>query len=243
MDEMADVSLLEFVQTSTPYLVDESTLLSEIIARIERDLGLANPQLHSVTIVFGHGMREFYGRMLPDVHADYLTVTDDAGAVRWWVPCGEWNTITFANLLNSQTAGLIDDPREIRIVKTGEFGNGIPPMDWPNFLTVLGHISTVLGLTGLALKGAAAVKKHFGNWRDRRARPEDLVRFVVDRRTWDSSDLGKRLDIPRDDAKAMLDLFGYRFDSDSQLYVRDQRGRSARVRNELKDAFRRYDGE
>ncbi|MBW2673816.1 MAG: hypothetical protein JRD89_10450 [Deltaproteobacteria bacterium] len=242
MDDMPDMSLLDLIDPSKSLLVHEKTTLRAIIADVERDFGLSDPDLMSVTLVFGHELHEFYGRMFPDMHGDHLTVADDSGALRWWVPQGEWDTVTFANLIESHAAGLIGDPTEIRVHKTGQWGNGIPPMNWPQFFEVLEHILTVLGLGTFAVRGFKVLKTRYENWRDVSARPEDIVRFVVDRASWDRVELAKRLAIPRDDAKVLLDLFGYTYDPQTQLYVRNEDGRTARVRNEIKDAFEKYEG-
>ena len=114
-------------------------------------------------------------------------------------------------------------------------------MDWPQFLTVLEHISAILGLAGMAAKGVSVLKTKYQDWRDRRARPEDVVRFVTERVSWDRNDLAKRLGISRDDARAILDLFGFEYDRGTQLYVRQQDGRTTRVRSELKDAFEKHE--
>ncbi|MDO9556608.1 MAG: hypothetical protein Q7J82_03390 [Coriobacteriia bacterium] len=241
MDDMPDMSLLDFIQLSGTLAVDDATTLRDIVVHIERDFGLLNPHLQGVTLVFGHELHEFYGRMFPDMHGDHLTVVDDCGALRWWVPQGEWDLVTFANLVESHEAGLIGDPTEIRVHKTAQWGNGIPPMNWPQFLDVLGHISDVLGLGILIAKGISVLKTRASSWHDRRARPEDVFCFMVGRASWDRVELAKRLAIPADDAKVLLNLFGYTYDRKTQLYVRDENGRTARVRNEVKDAFERYE--
>ncbi|MDO8847261.1 MAG: hypothetical protein Q7W51_02585 [Coriobacteriia bacterium] len=235
---------LDVLSATLPHAVlqvEESTSLAQIVAEVEVELGLADQQYSGLTITFGHELHERYGSMVPDSHGDYLTVLDDRGAVRWWVPRGEWDSITYRNLVDSHLAGLVDDPSEIRLVKSHQYGNGIPPMEWARFFEVLGYILSARELGKLALAGAKAIKAHFDDWRDRRAKPEDIFHFILDRRSWDRDDLAKRLSLSTDESEGVLELFGYSFDEESELFVRDEDGRTMRFRNELKDAFERYE--
>jgi hypothetical protein len=237
-----------FERQSAPAIVvvSDTTTLAEIVSRAGLLFDI-QPREHDVIhVVFDSGHHARTSSLMAAVHADYLTATDDAGAVRWRVPASDWHAISFANLVDSHAAGLIDDPQSVLVIWSGQYGNGFLPIDWEAFFKVVEHTAAILGVlqsVPALANGVRVLKGRFSQWRDRRARPEDILRFILHQSSWDSADLAKRLGIPRAEARSLLTLFGYSYDDKSRLYLQDSHGRTSRVRNEMLSIFEEYEGE
>lgn len=246
LDEVFCAGLFDCDVVAMDMTVDNGTSLADIVSAARSHFGIVAGCGDAVHVAFGREMEDVDGELMARVHGDYLTVTDDEGALRWWVPVGEWATISYANLADSHAAGLIGDPTEILVVWSHQYGNGFLPIDWAAFVAAIEHaadVASLLQAVPAMARGLAVLKKRAAQWRDRRARPEDVTRFITHENSWDLGDLAKRLGIPKEDAKAVLALFGYSYDAGSRLYLQDASGRTAKVRNKALRLFEEYEGE
>jgi hypothetical protein len=213
--------------------VGEHETLSSTLDRAVTEFGVAvinGHRFRASRIAFYRSEDEggYSGRRSPSVE-----LVDDAGRAIWHFGLHD-PEVTIGALVRSGNAGALDgDPLRPYLILEGQYGNGIF-FGFDELFVALDQVREALRFVAEAYGATKifkaiwdrfrrvpeTVERNKESWRDRRAFPHDIHRFIVDREPWRGDDLARLLGCSQEQAEAFLTGLGFAYDKASNLWHR-----------------------
>lgn len=99
---------------------------------------------------------------------------------------------------------------------------------WTNIYPIIDQIVTVVGLGSILVAAGKWINSKF---KSKEVPPQSYFDLIFSRREWNHFELAELIEISKDDAKKLLQIFGYKYDRSMRMYV--QQNISLELREKL----------